>query len=224
MTKLKPLQAKANLLCCLKNCHFQIIETFIGTRCQKAPKSSRRTQIQIMKTLKLKLAALALTGLSGVLLPVAAQAANEKVCFEAEGASSVVKPVKIAKPGSNKKYSGKGYVDIPWDKNKSKGIGSATIYFNVQKAGTYYLWARTFWANGCGNSIGGKVNGGGTITLGEDGTYDKWHWVGGKTRVKLKAGRNKFVITNRETGVRADQIFLCTDKNYTPTGIRKIES
>lgn len=153
-----------------------------------------------------------------------ALAANAKVCFEAENATSIESPIKKALPGANHKYSGRGYLDIPWDKNKTKGIGQAVVRVNVKTAGTYYLWARTYWANGCGNSIGVGVNGGDSITLGEDGTYDKWHWVGGNARVALKAGVNTFVIKNRETGVRVDQIFLCQDGDYTPTGIRKVTS
>ncbi len=171
-----------------------------------------------------KITILAFAGLAAAIMPGAAFAANAKVCFEAEGASAVQSPVKISRPGASKKYSGRGFLDIPWDQNKTKGVGSATVTVNVKKAGTYYLWARTFWANGCGNSIGISTNGGNSITLGEDGTYDKWHWVGGNARVKLKAGANKFVIKNRETGVRVDQIFLCEDGNYTPTGIRPISS
>ena len=151
-----------------------------------------------------------------------AWAANAKVCFEAENASSVSSPIKKVTPGSSNKYSGRGYLDIPWDKNKTKGVGSATVKVNVKTAGTYYLWARTYWANGCGNSIGVSVNSGESSTLGEDGTYDKWHWVGGTTRVTLKSGSNTFVIKNRETGVRVDQIFLCQDGEYTPTGKRPV--
>lgn len=154
----------------------------------------------------------------------AAWAANAKVCFEAESATTVEAPIKKALPGKSTKYSGRGYLDIPWDKNKTKGVGQAIVRVNVKTAGTYYLWARTFWANGCGNSIAVGVNGGAPITLGEDGTYDKWHWVGGRARVNLKAGTNTFVIKNRETGVRVDQIFLCQDGDYTPTGIRKVTS
>jgi hypothetical protein len=153
-----------------------------------------------------------------------AMAANAKVCFEAENASTVQSPIKKVLPGSSSKYSGRGYLDIPWDQNKTKGVGQAVVTVKVKTAGTYYLWARTFWANGCGNSIGVGVNGGSSITLGEDGTYDKWHWVGGNTRVSLKAGTNTFVIKNRETGVRVDQIFLCQDGDYTPVGKRPITS
>lgn len=168
------------------------------------------------------LVALPLT--AGVLAPGVAWAANAKVCFEAEKTSSVKSPLKVLNPGKSSKYSGAGFLDIPWDKNKTKGLGSATYRVNVKTAGTYYLWARTFWANGCGNSIAVSVNGGAPITLGEDGTYDKWHWVGGNARVNLKAGVNTFVIHNRETGVRVDQVFLSQDRDYTPTGIRKVTS
>lgn len=157
------------------------------------------------------------------LAPASAFAANAKVCFEAE------KPVKIESPlkkvsGKGAIVSGGGYLEIPWDENKTKGIGEATYRFNVKTAGTYYIWARTFWANGCGNSIETTVNGGPSKILGEDGTYDAWHWVGGKTRVALKAGQNTLTLKNRETGVQVDQFFFCQDPDYTPTGKRKVTS
>ena len=166
---------------------------------------------------KLMLAALALTAGTSV-----AHAQNTKVCFEAEGAQSVKSPLLKKTPGSNKAYSGRGFIEIPWDQNKTKGLGDATIRFNAPKAGVYHLWSRVFWANGCGNSIEANVNGKGSKILGEDGTYDKWHWVGGNAKVALKAGPNVLVLKNRETGVRVDQFFLCTDPDYTPVGKRPV--
>lgn len=163
-------------------------------------------------------AAVALLGL----LPGAAWASNNKICFEAEAPSQIVSPLKKVLPGYSKQYSGRGYLEIPWDRNKTKGLGDATYRVKVDKAGLYYLWARTFWQNGCGNSIAVAVNGSAPVILGEDGTYDHWHWVGGTARVQLKAGMNTLVIQNRETGVRVDQVFLCESADYTPTGIRKI--
>jgi hypothetical protein len=148
-------------------------------------------------------------------------ASNAKICFEAETPQSIKSPlVKVANKG--KVVSGGGYLEIPWDENKTKGLGDATYTFNVKTAGTYYVWARTFWANGCGNSIEVSVNGTPPKILGEDGQYDSWHWVGGKARVTLKAGTNTLKLHNRETGIRVDQFFLCQDANYTPVGIRKI--
>ena len=151
-------------------------------------------------------------------------AASAKVCFEAESASSVQKPLRKVQGSANKPYSGSGYLEIPWDKNESKGVGQAVYTFNVKTPGVYTLWARTFWANGCGNSVAVSVNGGPVKILGEDGTYDKWHWVGGTAKVKLNAGANKMVLINRETGVSVDQFFLSQDAGYTPTGIRKVSS
>lgn len=149
----------------------------------------------------------------------AAFAANAKVCFEAEKYASIESPLKkVSETGT----SGGGAIEIPWDKNKTKGIGSATYKFNVKTAGVYYVWARSFWANGCGNSVEVAVNGSPPKVLGEDGTYDSWHWVGGKARVQFKAGANTLVLHNRETGVKVDQYFFCQDKDYTPVGIRSI--
>ena len=155
------------------------------------------------------------------LVAPSALAAGAKVCFEAENVSALQKPL-IRKWGSpNKPYSGNGYLEIPWDKNKTKGIGQAVYRIRVAKAGVYSLWARTFWANGCGNSVAVSVNGSTPKVLGEDGTYDKWHWVGGNARVKLNAGVNTVVLKNRETGVSVDQFYLTQDADYTPVGIRK---
>ena len=169
----------------------------------------------------MKLQTFALT--SGILLAsaVAALADNAKVCFEAESPLSIESPLKKV-GGQGKVVSGAGYLEIPWDQNKTKGIGSATYKINVKTAGNYYVWARTYWANGCGNSVLVEVNGGDGKILGEDGTYDAWHWVGGRARVALKGGANTVVLKNRETGVRVDQFFLCEDRDYAPTGIRPI--
>lgn len=160
--------------------------------------------------------------LGAALVPVsAALAANAKVCFEAETPKSIETPLKKV-TGQGKSVSGGGFLEIPWDQNKTKGIGSASYTFNVKTAGVYTVWARTFWANGCGNSVEVSVNGGDSKILGEDGTYDTWHWVGGRARVTLKAGANTLKLHNRETGVRVDQFFFCQDADYIPVNIRTI--
>ena len=167
----------------------------------------------------MKINTLLLTGAALLSVVPAAFAANAKVCFEAEKYATIETPLRKV---SEKGVSGGGAVEIPWDKNKTKGIGSATYKFNVKTPGVYYVWARGFWANGCGNSVEVSVNGSAPKVLGEDGTYDAWHWVGGRAKVQLKAGVNTLVLHNRETGVKVDQFFMCQDKDYTPTGIRPI--
>ena len=166
----------------------------------------------------MKINTLLLTGAALLSVVPAAFAANAKVCFEAEKYVGIESPLRKV---SEANTSGGGAIDIPWDKNKTKGIGTATYKFNVPTAGVYYVWARTFWANGCGNSIKVSVNGTADKVLGEDGTYDAWHWVGGRARVQLKAGANTMTLKNSETGVKVDQFFFCQDKNYTPVGTRK---
>lgn len=152
-------------------------------------------------------------------LPAAAQAANVKICFEAEKPASIEAPLKKV-TGKTGKISGGGYLEIPWDRNETKGQGQAGYRMNVKQAGTYTLWARTFWQNGCGNSILVSVNGGAPTILGEDGTYGEWKWREGG-QVKLKAGVNTLVLKNRETGVQVDQFFLCTDPDFQPVNTRK---
>jgi hypothetical protein len=169
-----------------------------------------------------KISSLLALGAANLMVISGALAQNTKVCFEAEGAGKIVSPLQKKSGAAAKLVSGGGYIEIPWDNNKTKGIGSATIRFNVKKAGVYNLWSRVFWANGCGNSIEAVVNGGSPKILGEDGTYDRWHWVGGSAKVALKAGTNVLVLKNRETGVKVDQFFLCTDSDYVPVGPRKI--
>ena len=155
------------------------------------------------------------------LISTVAHAENTKLCLEAETATDIQPVLKKVTPGTSKDYSGKGYIHIPWDKNETKGKGQATLKVNVAKPGMYYVFARTFWENGCGNSIGLSINEQERM-LGEDGSYGKWHWVGSKTRVDLKAGLNTILIKNRETGIKVDQIFFCTDSEYEPTKLRPI--
>lgn len=168
----------------------------------------------------MKFSKILFSGAGLALLAPAALAANAKICFEAEKPVAIESPLR--KVNNKTEVSGTGFLEIPWDQNKTKGIGSATYKFNVKTPGAYYLWARVFWANGCGNSIEVKVNGGDGKIIGEDGTYDAWHWQGGRARVALKAGQNTLILKNRETGVRVDQFFLCQDGYYTPVGIRNI--
>ncbi|MDQ3813898.1 MAG: hypothetical protein M3347_08100, partial [Armatimonadota bacterium] len=81
--------------------------------------------------------AVAATGIGAT----SALAADVRICFEAETATNVKPSLRTVNGGSVKGYSGTGYIDIPWDQNKTKGIGDATYKINVKKPGTYKVWA-----------------------------------------------------------------------------------
>ncbi len=80
----------------------------------------------------------------------ASYAAGAKICFEAEKPTSMTKP--FHKVDAKSQVSGTGYLEIPWDRNKTKGEGQANYTFKVATPGIYTVWARAYWANGCGNS------------------------------------------------------------------------
>ena len=142
-----------------------------------------------------------------------------KVCIEAETAKKVEPNFKIVTT-KDKTIGGKGYLAIPG--NAGKGKGKAEYTFKITRPGVYYIWARTFWEDGCGNSVGAVIDHQPQVVLGNDGTYDHWHWVTAKrTRFQLKAGEHTLTLLNREDGIRVDQILLVSDKDYVPTRIEK---
>ncbi len=141
-----------------------------------------------------------------------------KICFEAEYAKSVDAPMRVIKK-SNKNWSGEGYLEVPPEAGKKGGDAAYTI--SVAQAGSYSVWARTFWQDGCGNSVGVQVDDYSPATLGQDGTYNRWHWVNAKgAKYKLSAGKHTVKLLNREDGIMVDQVFLTTDDEYVPEGIR----
>src|SRR5262249_19872608 len=125
-------------------------------RCRAPPRSRsgaarcnlRRHRVSYRKQEEfvMKLGNCAKTMAAGALLALtvggakAFAAGNAKVCFEAENFVSVQKPLRKVLAGPSHDYSGKGYLDIPWDRNLTKGIGEATYTVNVKTPGAYYLW------------------------------------------------------------------------------------
>lgn len=102
-----------------------------------------------------------------------------------------------------------------------------TYQVTIPENGVYYLWARVLWSTGCGNSFLFKSQGiTGEWVLGGDGTYDAMHWIclsdGNRPRaLQLKKGKITFTLGAKESGTRADQFLLTTDRRYVPQGIYK---
>ena len=95
--------------------------------------------------------------------------------------------------------------------------GNARYRINVPTAGTYTLWARTWWYDSCGNSFFIVVDDR-PATYIEDATYQRWHWVRGP-RINLSAGQHTIRIQNREDGARLDQFMLINNTRYVPTRV-----
>ncbi len=162
--------------------------------------------------------------------PQVAAQSGYTVTWEAEGASKIEEPFKKRngrksdKRPKPQKNSGSGYVEIPDKANGSKkeGDGSdlrgvAEYNVIVAAAGSYTVWARVLWPNGCGNSFWVLKQGRPKDILGEDGTYDAWHWVAAKTKVTLAKGVNVIELRNREDGVLVDELQVTTT-GRVPTG------
>lgn len=181
-----------------------------------------------MRNLRLPLSGL--IGTTVALCQIAGLGAGlAKICFEAESARDLKTPMKFVKK-TNNSWSGEGYLEIPdgvYPEGTPKEIapnkGEATFTFTVTSPGSYTVWSRTWWKDGCGNSVFVQIDDQTAAKLGEDGTYKWWHWVNLKgARFKLSAGKHVFKFLGREDGIKLDQVFLTQDDEYVPEGIRPV--
>lgn len=84
------------------------------------------------------------------------------------------------------------------------------------------VWVRVLWNGSCGNSVFVKVGDDGhPMRVGDDGTYDVWHWVAAPDVVRLAKGTNRIYLLNREDGIRFDQMLITDDLSYHPQGIEE---
>jgi hypothetical protein len=168
------------------------------------------------------------------LLGLAAMAGAAPVCFEAEDAQDIAAPIKLVTKAASeedaacvKGASGGAFLEIPEGAGKPPEVagGKAVFTFDVPKDGSYYLWARVWWNDGCGNSIAMSIDGAKPFTFGQDATYKCWHWVKSPPRLsqlKLKAGTHTLTLTNREDGLRIDQILLESNRRFVPIDIETV--
>jgi len=99
--------------------------------------------------------------------------------------------------------------------------GGAVYDLDIQDAATCKVWLRVWWEGACGNTIYVKMDDGKAVTVGNDGTYDAWHWLEAPITYPLTQGPHKLVLLNREDGIRVDQILLTDDMEYFPQGIEE---
>lgn len=152
------------------------------------------------------------------LVAVVAWAARGKVVVEAEKYVSI--QASMAKAVSSL-ASGGAFIQIPLRRPHATSEtgpadqGKATYKVNIGAAGSYRFWGRCHWQDGCGNSFFVKISDKPAVVLGQDGTYQRWHWVKGPT-VQLPAGQCTVVIQNREDGAKIDQFLLTSNLSYVP--------
>lgn len=166
-----------------------------------------------MKRFLLPVCALALAGLL-----TAAYAATYKIIIEGEKYKSITP--SMAKTASGLASAG-AYVQVPLKRphGETEGAptdqGKAVYRVKVPVAGRYQFWGLCHWHDGCGNSFFLKVDDKPAQVLGQDGTYQRWHWVPGP-KWQLTAGTHTIVLQYREDGAKLDQFLLTNDLRFVP--------
>lgn len=149
--------------------------------------------------------------------------AEETICFEAEDSKEIKKPVKLLeikdKAAAAKVSKGKLIEIVQGAGSGTKAGGSVKYKINLTEDGTYYFWARCWWIDSCGNSFSVKFGDKPVFTFGNDGTYKNWHWVKAKVKLKMKKGLYELVLSNREDGIKIDQVLITNDRRLIPVDI-----
>ncbi len=153
--------------------------------------------------------------------------AETTVCFEAEDAKELKPPVKVTEVKDKTEaasVSGGKIIEIEQGAGEGSKVGGSAKYkISLKEEGVYYLWARCWWLDSCGNSFGVKIADKPEFIMGNDGTYKSWHWVKAKVSLKLDKGSYDLEILNREDGIKIDQILITSDRKLIPVDIEKSE-
>jgi hypothetical protein len=150
--------------------------------------------------------------------PRPAASARWQQVIEAESGSALTAPMVVQDQAD---ASGGKCVAIPLGQPKDVApTGSIKLTLTAPREAEITLWYRVHWAGTCSNSFTAKVAGQPELIVGEDGTYQTWHWV--KTPpLTVPAGPLEVVIVQREEDVRLDQVLVTTDADYVPMGIEE---
>ena len=165
-------------------------------------------------------------GTACVLGVISVQARGTKICFEAETAKTIEKPMIVVSNGI-KNVSGE-VISIPEKAGNPPKLCKGAAHYNIElpKKGSYTIWCRVWWEGECSNSFTVRINDNPPILFGEDATYKAWHWVKypvsrTSPKIKLDVGKHTLKIENREDGIMVDQIILSADKRFVPVDIEK---
>ena len=151
-----------------------------------------------------KVMSLALLALAGII---------RAEVFRVEGEELKVRQGKV-QIGKHAYDFSKGKMVLPTEKDTVLA-GS----YNLDKAGKYQVWIRTFTQGGKWRSGELSINGQSLGKFGDEslkeGEKAHWHWVKLK-ETDLPAGKIELGITSKKGYVRIDAILLTDDESYTP--------
>ena len=100
--------------------------------------------------------------------------------------------------------------------------GGARFEIEAPKPTKCKIWLRVWWEGSCGNTVCVKAAADSEIrVVGNDGTYDAWHWLPVPVVYEFAQGMNELYVLNREDGIRVDQILVTGDLQYVPQGIEE---
>ena len=135
-----------------------------------------------------------------------------KVCWEAESATQIQSPLRRVFASFDRESSANGFLQMPWSENHLSG--SATYRFRIIAPGIYYVYIRMKFINSFSNLLYCSVNGSRLYPVGESGSFNFWHWEGGRQRVRCRVGINTLVLKNIDMGMKIDQILLASHPNF----------
>ena len=99
-----------------------------------------------------------------------------------------------------------------------KGHGEMAMSLSAPP-GTYSLWVRAFWRDGCRNSVGCTIADRTAVLT--DEIYNRWHWVLCLQRIDITEAGTQVHLRTTEPGVMIDQILLTPSPTFVPQGIMK---
>ncbi len=104
-------------------------------------------------------------------------------------------------------------------------LGTALYPFELEKDGQYYVGARVFWMDKCGNQIRASLDNGEMFRINsrdrEKHTFQKWYWqISGP--FQLSKGRHDLKLIADEDGPWIDQVCIYADGDAAPEGIQEM--
>ncbi len=137
---------------------------------------------------------------------------SDTICIEAEDAINIISNLIIIEDEGCS--GGKAIESI----QQSHQMDSYAQYnLNITQTGKYYVWARTNWDQGCGNTFALGIDGKKPFIFGNDDIYHSWHWVRCGT-LDIKSGKHNLYIWNEEYKAKLDKLVLSTNASYVPKG------